>query len=65
MKVGAHQKYLFYMEMAKLQQAGFNIRRAADVLAGTKLTATETQDVALPEVSMAKSPTTNLPDSLS
>ena len=39
MKVGANQKYLFYMEMAKLLQAGFDIRRAADVLAGTKLPA--------------------------
>ena len=33
---------------------GFDILSAADVLAGTKLPATETQEVALPLVFMAK-----------
>ena len=37
MKAGAQQKHLFYMEMAKLLQAGFDIRRAAGVLGNTKL----------------------------
>ncbi len=37
MKAGPQQKHLFYMEMAKLLQAGFDIRRAAGVLADTKL----------------------------
>ncbi|MFK7852369.1 MAG: type II secretion system F family protein [Akkermansiaceae bacterium] len=37
MKVGPRQKHLFYMEMAKLLGAGFNIRRAAEVMGNTKL----------------------------
>lgn len=37
MKAGPWQKHLFYMEMAKLLQAGFDIRRAAAVMADTKL----------------------------
>lgn len=37
MKAGAQQKHLFYMEIAKLLQAGFDIRRAAGVMGNTKL----------------------------
>ncbi len=37
MQAGPRQKYLFYTEMAKLLQAGFDIRRAAGVMVNTKL----------------------------
>ena len=37
MKAGAREKHQFYMEMAKLLGAGFDIRRAAGVMGNTKL----------------------------
>lgn len=42
MTAGPHQKHLFYMEMAKLLQAGFDIRRAAGVMGNTKLPPAQT-----------------------
>ena len=41
MIAGPQQKHLFYMEMAKLLQAGFDIRRAAGVMGNTKLPAAQ------------------------
>ncbi|MGJ8633179.1 MAG: type II secretion system F family protein [Luteolibacter sp.] len=41
MKPGAKDKHLFYMEMAKLLEAGFDIRKAADVLANTRIPAAQ------------------------
>ena len=40
-KASAQQKHLFYMEMAKLLGAGFDIRRAGRVLSHTKLPAAQ------------------------
>lgn len=41
MKSGPRQKHLFHSEMAKLLEAGFDIRRAADVLKDTRLPAAQ------------------------
>ncbi len=41
MKPGLRQKHLFHAEMAKLLEAGFDIRRAADVLRETRLPAAQ------------------------
>lgn len=41
MKPGPRQKHLFHAEMAKLLEAGFDIRRAADVLKDTRLPAAQ------------------------
>lgn len=41
MKPGPRQKHLFHSEMAKLLEAGFDIRRAADVLKDTRLPAAQ------------------------
>jgi general secretion pathway protein F len=41
MTPGATQKHLFYSEMAKLLEAGFDIRKAAAVLADTRLPAAQ------------------------
>jgi type IV pilus assembly protein PilC len=41
MKSGPRQKHQFHSEMAKLLEAGFDIRRAADVLRSTRLPAAQ------------------------
>lgn len=41
MRVGADQKHLFYLEMSKLLEAGFDIRKAAQVLRDTQLPAAQ------------------------
>lgn len=41
MNPGPRQKHLFHAEMAKLLEAGFDIRRAADVLKDTRLPAAQ------------------------